>query len=79
MVYIDIPYAPENDRIDKDLMRKNLDALAISDEAKDEAFRAIYNFQPRGVFFAENDLRQAVLLEETLRKLGVGYCQKEHP
>ncbi|MEP6903535.1 MAG: hypothetical protein ABJA66_17565 [Actinomycetota bacterium] len=77
MVYIDIPFVPENNRIAKERTIKELTALEISESAKYEAFEAIYNLRPRGVSFADDDLSQAVLLERALAKLGVPYIQTE--
>jgi hypothetical protein len=79
MVYINIPYIPENNRISKDLTQKELEALDISDDAKTSAFAAIYNRLPRGVPFAEDDLNQANLLERTLIRLGIPVRQSELP
>lgn len=77
MVYINIPFVPENKRIDRDLTHKELEALDISTEAKESAFEAIYNRLPRGVQFAEQDLNQANLLERALNRLGVPFRQSE--
>ncbi len=77
MVYINIPFVPENKRISKDLTKKELKALDISDDAKENAFEAIYNRLPRGVLFAEQDLNQANLLEKALNRLGVPFRQSE--
>lgn len=75
MVYINIPYIPENDKIDKDLAIEEIQALTISDEAKWEAYKAIYHLQPRGVEF--EDAAEAMQLETVLKKLGVPYRQTE--
>ena len=79
MVYINIPFVPENKRISRDLTQKELEALNISDEAKETAFEAIYNRLPRGVPFAEDDLNQANLLERALIRLGIPVRQSELP
>lgn len=78
MVYINIPYVHENNRIDKSLAEKELAILNISDEAKHDAFEAIYNIHPRGVTFGK-DLKEALLLEDALNRLGVPYRQSEEP
>jgi hypothetical protein len=75
MVYINIPYVPENDTIDKDFAVEQIQALTISDEAKWEAYKAIYNLHPRGVEF--EDAAEALELEIVLKKLGVPYRQSE--
>jgi hypothetical protein len=75
MVYINIPYVPENDTIDKDFAMREIEPLAISDEAKWEAFKAIYHLHPRGVAF--EDITEALQLETVLKKLGVPYRQTE--
>ncbi|MGC2238463.1 MAG: hypothetical protein WA584_20075 [Pyrinomonadaceae bacterium] len=77
MVYIDIPYVPENNRINKDLAQKELEALDISEDAKYAAFEAIYNRLPRGVSFEGDDLREASLLEKALSRLGIPYRLSE--
>ena len=79
MVFINIPFVPENKRISRDLTHKELEALDISDEAKTSAFAAIYNRLPRGVIFAEDDLNQANLLERALIRLGIPVRQSELP
>lgn len=71
MVYINIPYVVENDRIDRALATKELDILKIDEAAKYDAFAAIYNKRPRGVDFV--DKAQADLLEAALLRLGVPY------
>jgi hypothetical protein len=75
MVYINIPYVPENDTIDKDFAIAEIGALTISDEAKWDAYKAIYNLQPRGVAF--EDAAEAMQLETVLKKLGVPYRETE--
>lgn len=75
MVYINIPYVPENNTLDRNLVIEQIQSLDISDEAKWEAFEAIYNLHPRGVSF--EDLTDAMKLETALQKLGVPYRQTE--
>jgi hypothetical protein len=77
MVYINIPYVPENDRIDKDFARKELQILDISDDAKYEAFEAIYNRKMRGVNFNLKDTKEVLQLERALHRLGVPFRQSE--
>ena len=79
MVYINIPYVPENNTIDKDYVKREIQALDISDEAKWETYKAIYYLHPRGVEFADEDLKQALQVEALLSKLGVPYRQTENP
>ena len=77
MVYINIPFVIENNRIDKDFARNELQILDISDEAKQEAFRAIYDRKIRGVNFDSKDTKEVLLLEKTLARLGVPFRQSE--
>ena len=73
MVYINIPYVVENDRIDRALTAKELQILNISETAKHDAFEAIYNKRPRGVDL--DDRTQAAALQDLLSRLGVPYRQ----
>lgn len=77
MVYINIPYVPENNRISKDLVKKEIKVLGISDEAKQSAFAAIYNLKPRGVEFEGKDSEDAGKLESALRNLGIPFRRSE--
>jgi hypothetical protein len=77
MVFINIPYLQENNRIDKSLVEAELQALDISDEAKWTAFEAIYNRLPRGVTFAGDDTKSAAQLEKVLGRLGISYRQSD--
>ena len=79
MVYIDIPYVVENNRINKDLVKKEIEILNISERAKQSAYAAIYNFRPRGVDFRGNEAVEAILLEVVLKKLGVPYRRINEP
>jgi hypothetical protein len=76
MVFINIPYVPENKRISTDLTAKELQLLDITDEKKAEAYDAIYNLLPRGVSFGDN-LQGAIALENALIKLNVPCRQSE--
>ena len=71
MVYVNIPYVVENDRLDADVVGRELSALAISESAKYEAFEAIYHKRPRGVDFS--DASEATKLENLLYRLGVPF------
>jgi hypothetical protein len=71
MVFVNIPYVVENDRLDPSVLRKELEALSISEEAKHDAFAAVYNKRPRGVNF--EDVSAAALLQKVLYRLGVPY------
>lgn len=77
MVYINIPYVPENNKIDKEFAKKEIQLLDISDSAKQSAFASIYNFRPRGVDFDSKNSEEALRLEDTLKKLGVPYRKSE--
>ena len=78
-MYINIPYVPENSAIDKDFAKREIQALDISDEAKWETYKAIYHLHPRGVAFADEDIKEALQVENLLGKLGVPYRQTENP
>ena len=77
MVYINIPYYVENDRIDRDTVIKEIRALTIDENAKYEAFEAIYNRKPDGVSFDGKSSSEATQLETVLKKLGIAYRQIE--
>ena len=77
MVYINIPYVPENNRIDKDLVKKEIKSLDISESAKHDAYAAIYNLHPRGVNFESKDLMEAFMLEDALHRVGVPFRRSE--
>lgn len=73
MVYVNIPYVVENERIDREVTAKELALLEIDDAAKYDAFEAIYNKRPRGVNF--DSMSQAVELQKALYRLGVPFRQ----
>ncbi len=77
MVYINIPYQVENDRIDRATVIKEIGALDINEDAKYEAFEAIYHRKPHGVSFDEKSLNEATRLETVLQRLGIAYRQSE--
>lgn len=79
MVYINIPYIPENNKIDKEFAKKEIQLLNISDSAKQTALASIYNLRPRGVNFDGKNAVEALRLEEALNKLGVPYRKSEEP
>jgi hypothetical protein len=78
MVYIDIPYAVENLRVERGVMKNEIGRLTISDEAKSTTLAAIYNFKPRGVAFDAAEASQVRLLEEILIRLGIPFRQMEN-
>jgi hypothetical protein len=71
MVYINIPYVVENDRIDRDRTAKELRLLDIGESARHDVFNAIYNKRPRGIDIPDKSHAQA--LQEMLSRLGVPY------
>ena len=75
MVYVNIPYVPENDKLDPSLVGRELGLLNISEGAKYEAFEAIYHKRPRGVSFS--DIVEASVLQRTLYRLGVPFRQSD--
>jgi len=77
MVFVNIPYVPENNRIGRDLTKKEIQALDISDTAKQSAYAAVYNKRPRGVNFDSKHSVEAIMLEDLLRKLGIPYRRSE--
>ncbi len=77
MVYINIPYVTENERIDRASVAKELEILDISEDSRYNAFAAIYNIKPRGVVL--NDMSEAVLLEAMLKRLGIPYRRSDEP
>ena len=78
MVYIDIPFAVENERIGRDVVKEEISRLAISDEAKRSTLATIYNFKPRGVAFENAELPQVKLLEAIFIRLGIPFRQMEN-
>jgi hypothetical protein len=79
MVYIDIPYLVENNRINNELAKKEIEILNISESAKQSAYAAIYNLRPRGVDFRGRETSEVILLETALRNLGVPYRRITEP
>ena len=77
MVYISIPYVPENNRISKKLVKREIDMLDIDDDAKQKVNKAIYTLKPRGVDFEGVNIAVIVKLEDTLRNLGIPYRRLE--
>ncbi len=77
MVYISIPYVPENNRIDKKLVKNEIEILGITDDQKYNVYEAIYNLKPRGVDFEGVDTIATDELQSALRKLGIPYRQLE--
>lgn len=73
MLFLDIPYVVENNRIEKEKVQRELALLEIDEKARNEAFAAVYNMRPRGVLFENKDLRQAQMLEKVFSKLGIPY------
>lgn len=75
MVYIEIPYVPENNRVSRTTVKNEIEILKISNEEKAEVFEAIYHRQPTGVSFNNKELEQVLLLEKMLHRLGIPYRQ----
>lgn len=73
MLFMDIPFVVENNRIEKEKVQKELALTDISERVRDEAFAAVYNLKPRGIMFDSIDLRQAQMLEKVFSKLGIPY------
>ena len=77
MVNIEIPYSSENDRIDKENAKKEIQILNISEEEKVEVLHAIYNIKPRIVSLNGKDADGINRLQQTLARLGVPYRKIE--
>ncbi len=77
MVYINIPYVASNDSIDKDTVINAIRGLDISEDAKHQAYEAIYNKVPLGVSFADEGMGESYLLERMLRRLGIPHRQSK--
>lgn len=77
MVFINIPFVPENNRINKNSVKKEIQSLDISDNAKQIAYTAIYNLEPRGVNFESEDSVEAFTLEGALKRLGIPFRRSE--
>ena len=77
MVCINIPYVFENNRIDKDFAKKEIQSLDVSDSVKQNAYAAIYNLNPREVKFERKDFVEVLMLEHALHRLGVPYRRLE--
>ena len=75
MSYINIPYVVENNRLDKERVRKELDQLALTDDAKADTLAAIYSLRPRGVEL--NEPTHAMELKTLLMRLGIPHRQSE--
>ncbi len=73
MIYLEIPYVSENNRISRISAENEIQALTISDEAKSSVYEAIYHRHPGGVTFEDKELKQVLLLENVLRRLGIPY------
>ena len=75
MIYLEIPYVAENNRVSRITAKNEILVLELSDEAKAEVFEAIYHRQPSGVSFEDSEHDQVLLLESTLRRLSIPYRQ----
>ncbi|MCY7347535.1 MAG: hypothetical protein LH614_15125 [Pyrinomonadaceae bacterium] len=77
MVFINIPYVASNDSIDKETVISAIRALDISEDAKHQAYEAIYNKTPTGVSFADEGMGESYQLERMLRRLGIPHRQSK--
>jgi hypothetical protein len=73
MLFMEIPFVVENNRIERETTRRELSMLEIAEGLKDEAFEAVYSLRKRGISFDEKDIKQAIILERLLSKLGIPY------
>lgn len=75
MIFLEIPFVPENKNVNRSSAEKEIRILNISQALKAEVFDAIYNQRPSGVNFENSDLEQVLLLEKALSRLGIPYRQ----
>lgn len=75
MIYIEIPYIAENNQVNRNSAKNEIQILNISDEEKANVFEAIYHRLPSGVSFDDKDVEQVLLLENALHRLGIPYRQ----
>mgnify|MGYP000321255022 CR=1 FL=1 len=75
MIYLEIPYVAENDRVSRVSAESEIKILNISDSTKAEIFEAIYHRHPEGVNFEDKQLEQVLLLENALSRFGIPYRQ----
>jgi hypothetical protein len=75
MIYLEIPYVAENDRVSRISAESEIKILNISDITKAEIFEAIYHRRPEGVSFEDKDFDQVLLLENALNRFGIPYRQ----
>lgn len=73
MVYLNIPYVAANDSIDRETVIKAIRALEISEDAKYQAYEAIFNKVPTGVSFEDEGMGESYQLERMLRRLGISH------
>jgi hypothetical protein len=78
-MYINIPYVPENDRIDRDTFAKELEAIDISEDSRFRAFAAVYGLRPRRVNFEITESDQLRQLLNVLGRFGIGYRVTPEP
>lgn len=73
MITLEIPYVTENNRINKTIVENEIQNLQISQEKKAGVFDAVFNYFPRQVDFNNEDLKEIILLESVLHRLGIPY------
>jgi hypothetical protein len=77
MINLEIPYVAENARINRTNTGNELEKLQISQTTKAEIFDAIFNYFPKEIAFENKDLKEVIILEGILQRLGVPYRRIE--
>jgi hypothetical protein len=77
MICLEILFVTENNRIDKNSVKSEIQNLQINEETKVNVLKAIYNPLPRRVAFDNAELKEVVTLEGAFRQLGIPYRRIE--
>ena len=75
MIYLEIPFVSENNRVNRTSAENELQILKLSDAAKADVFDAIYHYYPKGVSFENNEMEQVLSLENALSRLRIPFRQ----
>ncbi len=77
MLYLEIPYVPENNRVNKNTVQTEIQVLNLSEKSKNDVLTAIYHQHPAGVNFEDTELKEVSRLAEILGNLGIPYRQSK--